>query len=343
MALDTPTGFTAVANGENNLLTWDHYAGTPGTVLEVEGYNSVVGWTWLADVDDAYDSYEHTTDGFDIFDSSYWGLQTLYRIRARDALMPTPNYSEYTHSADAGERYGAAPTETVVASDSTTGYQGWATTATETVVMADAESDVSGYGHVATETISISETVTGYGNYVSSPTETVTLSEDVDSTVTWVVVATETVTGSDHVDYVLSVSSNFRYYWGSDEGVVYLYDPAYEGDGSDTITAKWETPETDLGLPDQFKTVYRASLKYVDKASSTPISVSISTNGGATWTGLSKEIGTGDGKTHTKDYHFVTSGEYFKFKVEYASATKKFQIIGLDVDFEPCGPAMETA
>lgn len=116
----------------------------------------------------------------------------------------------------------------------------------------------------------------------------------------------------------------------------------YLSDNGTGITSIWETIETNLGMPSTFKTVYRAALRYVDKTSDTPISVSVSNDGGVSWMPSSKTVGDGDGKTKTKLYFFRDmSGENFKFKIESASTAKEFQIIGLDIDFEPGGDTVD--
>ncbi len=120
-------------------------------------------------------------------------------------------------------------------------------------------------------------------------------------------------------------------------GQVHTTSPSYFSDNGTSIASIWETIETHLGMPTTYKTVYRATLRYVDKASSTPIAVMMSNDGGESWIGASRASGTGDGKTHTASFWFNESGEYFKFKVEIATTSHEFQVIGLDIEFEPGG------
>ncbi|MCK9602043.1 MAG: hypothetical protein M0R06_23560, partial [Sphaerochaeta sp.] len=128
---------------------------------------------------------------------------------------------------------------------------------------------------------------------------------------------------------------------GMYNGTVHTVSPDTLNDNGTSITSTWETVETNLGMPTAYKTVYKASLRYVDKTAGTVVNVAISNDGGANWTGASKSVGTGDGKTKTRSFWFNESGEYFKFKVEMSSTDEEFQIIGLDVDFEPGGMTVE--
>jgi hypothetical protein len=125
------------------------------------------------------------------------------------------------------------------------------------------------------------------------------------------------------------------------DGTVHTVSPDTLSDNGTSITSIWETVETNLGMPTAYKTVYKASLRYVDKTAGTLVNVAISNDGGANWTGSFKSVGTGDGKTKTRSFWFNESGEYFKFKVEMSSTDEEFQIIGLDIDFEPGGMTVE--
>jgi hypothetical protein len=204
---------------------------------------------------------------------------------------------------------------------------------------------VSGY-HIIPDTVTVTATVTantGIPGYITSGTGTVTADPQSGTVIVdWVVSETVTSTLTFKLRYALWTSTDFRYYMGTDDGVVYTYDPSYLSDNGQTIISTWETIETDLGMPDTFKTVYKASLKYVDKSSALPISVDISNDGGVTWTGAFKTVGTGNKRTKSKDFWYVMSGEFLKFRVQTSSTDKNFQIIGLDIDFLPCGESMET-
>ncbi len=193
-----------------------------------------------------------------------------------------------------------------------------------------------------TDTVTLSDSTSDLHNQVDAVSDTVTATDSESSLITWASTITDTVTATDTSLDSQSIKTNFAYYVGMYDGTVHAVSDDYLSDNGTGITSIWETIETNLGIPTVYKTVYKASLRYVDKTASTPVSVNISNDGGLTWTGASKTVGTADQKTHTKSFFFVKSGEYFKFKVELASTDKEFKIIGLDIDFAVNGDTVET-
>lgn len=85
-------------------------------------------------------------------------------------------------------------------------------------------------------------------------------------------------------------------------------------------------------------------LLYEDIDSSTPVTIHVSKDGGVNWIWQHREIGTGNDKEKSADYHFLSKdlvGQFFVFKIECVSTTKDFRWIGLEVDFIPRGPYFE--
>jgi hypothetical protein len=208
----------------------------------------------------------------------------------------------------------------------------------------DPTSDISitMYGDSLSDSVTLSEAESGLQGHVSSVSDTITLTELVVGQTTWASSVSDTVTLSEQLTDAQSIKSVFDYYIGMYSGTAHTTRSSYLSDNGTSITSIWETVETNLGMPNKFKTVHRTNLKYVDESATTQVSVSISNDGGQTWTAANKTVGTGDGKTHSKFFWYVMTGEYFKFKVELASADKEFKVIGLDIDFLPCGEVIET-
>ena len=161
----------------------------------------------------------------------------------------------------------------------------------------------------------------------------------------------ESVLGTDYAEtptaeiaiggYVLdaiSLKTNYAYYLGDSSGKIYEYSGSYLGDAGATIPSRWESKDTDfsdqdLQISHRSKTIEKMRLHYIDKTEDAVISVSLSTDGGATWTPRTKTIGTGDGKAKHQDYYSVKSGHMFRFAIENASATDEFLMTGLEIFF----------
>lgn len=138
---------------------------------------------------------------------------------------------------------------------------------------------------------------------------------------------------------------NYAYYIGTDDGVVYRFGHDYQGDRGTSISSTWESKTVDFSDMDPVftgieKTVYGVTLFYEDKASSADFTISVSTDGGATWTAASESCGTNTGKVAEKSFFFIQTGHYFKFKITHGSASNDFKWLGLRVEFEPRGKYM---
>lgn len=192
------------------------------------------------------------------------------------------------------------------------------------------------------DSVFLSDVDTGLVDRASHVTDTIGLTEASSVTVNWASTVSDTIIVSESAKSAQSLKANFGHYLGMEDKTVHLTDSSLLSDNGTAIVSAWETIETDLGMPDRFKTVHRASLKYVDMGVSTPMFLSVSNDGGRTWVTSTYFVGAGDGKTKSKFFGFVMTGKFFKFKIESSSTDKAFQIIGLDIDFQPCGEVIET-
>ena len=93
---------------------------------------------------------------------------------------------------------------------------------------------------------------------------------------------------------------------------------------------------------DKFKTIEFVRLHYIDKSAGARISVKVSTDGGAAWTTKTKSIGTGNSKGKTKDFHFITTGQIFRFAIESISVSDEFQWVGLEAVYSVGGDYFES-
>ena len=136
-----------------------------------------------------------------------------------------------------------------------------------------------------------------------------------------------------------TLEQDFRYYFGSFNGGVYMEDPIYHSDDGEAIPCDWYSKQMDFAdqyqeALNKFKTIRKIRLWYVDKKANIFITVKISTDGGNTWTQASKSVGTGSGLIKSADFFFNETGHTFIFKVENNTDTDEFQWIGMEVYFE---------
>lgn len=199
----------------------------------------------------------------------------------------------------------------------------------------------------ATTTESLSDSVyePGATDLTDTIVETVNVTEVFTESITSSDTITETITVTDQVSDSQTVATDFAYYIASTDGKVFIYDSAYKSDNSVSILSSWESKVTDFSdaYPEavgKWKTIYRIPITYVDKEANLTVIVSVSTDGGATWTTSAKyTVGTGDGMTKDTYFDFIKTGQYFKFRIELPSANKIFQLLGMGVEFLPCGDA----
>jgi hypothetical protein len=106
-----------------------------------------------------------------------------------------------------------------------------------------------------------------------------------------------------------------------------------------SFEAKWTSKPIDFSEADQSdanknKTVYLVQLEYDDTYSSVPVIISLSTDGGTTWTTSSESVGTGDLTSKIKDFHFSgVTGKYITLKISSTSATVGFTWTGIIIHY----------
>jgi hypothetical protein len=116
------------------------------------------------------------------------------------------------------------------------------------------------------------------------------------------------------------------------------------------MTCSFETKDFDMSdqapaYQNLNKTIDRVQLEYVDKTSDTPVSISISTDGGQTWAGTtSRSIGAGTGLTAVADFWFLPiTGKMARMRLESTSTTKNFVWTGAYIHYYPRSEYFEIA
>ncbi len=136
----------------------------------------------------------------------------------------------------------------------------------------------------------------------------------------------------------------------SDIPYLIMGDDVYrvQDDPATNLTCYFQSKDFDCsdqepGFQNRTKTVDRVQLEYVDESSSTPVSISLSVNGGSTWAGTTtRNIGTGSGLTKVADFFFLpTTGKFFRIKIESTSSSKKFTWTAAYVHYIVGGPHFE--
>ena len=123
-------------------------------------------------------------------------------------------------------------------------------------------------------------------------------------------------------------------------GKTYLFSGA--NDAGYGISAYWRSKNLDfseeLGIEATqiLKTIDKVALLYEDIDSNMPITISISADGGNTWTSKSATIGTGAGGSRRYEIDFVptdaVTGHIITVKVECPSSNKSIKWNGISVD-----------
>lgn len=183
-----------------------------------------------------------------------------------------------------------------------------------------------------TETVSLAELYTESGGSGSGPTAFT----DTEA---------ETVTMTDSYADALITKTNVAYFLGTATGAVHQYGSAYHGDNGTAISSRWESKE--ITFDDQapqyigkMKTVDRIWLRYMDRDTAT-FNVSLSTDKGATWTTVSRSLGTGANTAKEANFDFRKTGRMFRIRVEEASSNKDFHWTDMDVEWYPAGDYFE--
>ena len=195
---------------------------------------------------------------------------------------------------------------------------------TDTITLDESTSDNSEIGDIYTDTITLAESASGTGVISDSATDTLTLLDDVGDI------------------FTLTLATNYGYYLGDFSGKIYHESDEYGSDNGTAINAYWLSKETDFSDIDEdamskFKTVYKARLFYVDKTAGTAVVVSVSNDGGTTWTSVGRNIGTGDGTTKSVEFFFIKTGDTFQFKIDHNDTEGKFQWLNMEVFYSVGG------
>ena len=190
----------------------------------------------------------------------------------------------------------------------------------DTIELDESTSDLAVIGDIGTDTITLAESVSDTGVISDSATDTITLIDDVGDI------------------FTLTLETDYGYYLGDFSGKFYYENEAYGSDNGTAINAYWLSKETDFSDVDEdaisrFKTVYKARLFYVDKTAGTAVIVSVSNDGGTTWTSVGRNIGTGDGTTKSVEFFFIKTGDTFQFKIEHNATEGKFQWLNFEVSY----------
>lgn len=203
---------------------------------------------------------------------------------------------------------------------------------------------ISYYGDSATETVTMTDEVT-YSESTAGyyATDIMTMSEAIEIGLSDTIA--DTVTMSDTVRDGTTLKTAYAYYLADEDGNVYTYSGDYYAYGTSAIQSylkikKTDYSELDPKLSGRYNTTYRAKLSYVDKGQHT-VTFYYSTDGGVTYNGIAKTIGTAaaPGNTAVAYFDFIASAEFFNFKIESSSTTGTFQWIGLELFFSLGGEA----
>lgn len=113
-----------------------------------------------------------------------------------------------------------------------------------------------------------------------------------------------------------------------------------------TITCYWQSKQIDMvelgtGDADRFKTFDKVQLAYTDLYSSVPITVSLSVDGGTTWTSSSATVGTADNTDKVQDFFFApVTGHDVVVRVSSSDNDTGFSFNGLVIHYDSRGPYM---
>lgn len=238
-------------------------------------------------------------------------------------------------------------------------YQSWIT---ESAVIAGADNSydftavsnieyefqIRGYT-AATETWSVWSDTASATCVVDTVTKSLNLSgssTDIIGSTAVTDTVTKTIEFSGYSLDAGSIKTTYAYYLADSTGAVYQYSGDYKGDGGTAIPCRWQSKETNFvdqykELENRQKNVHFIRLYYVDLDSSTSVTVKISTDGGVTWdAGVTKSLGTGDGKNKSSDFFFndgPVSGQLFTTSVETVTTANRFQLTAIGLMFDPGG------
>ena len=198
----------------------------------------------------------------------------------------------------------------------------------DTIELDESTYDSPVIGDSTSDTITMDELASGIGAASDSAADTMALVDNVGALST------------------LNLDIDYGYYMGDFLGNIYYENYVYGSDNGTAINAYWLSKETDFSDIDDdaisnFKTVYKARLFYIDHTAGQTVTISISNDGGTTWTPIGRNLGTGDGTTKSADFFFIKTGDTFQFKIEHDDTEGKFQWLNMEVFYSIGGPYFE--
>jgi hypothetical protein len=205
----------------------------------------------------------------------------------------------------------------------------------------------STYTDTVTDYLTVGEAVSDHFATTDVMYDVLGMLESVSDRANYTTTVTDNLTLSDYISSAQSLKTDFTYYLGTESGAIYEYSQDYEYDDSALsgtsvpmpIVSTWwskaiDFVEDDVENTGRWKTIYRIEFLYREWGT-IPVNFSISSDGGATWENSARNIGTSsNGRTEHAHFHFVTTGQFFVFKVEWSSATVGFQFLGFDVIYQ---------
>ena len=270
------------------------------------------------------DSTTSDGTGTGIFESSITGLSpgTTYYVRA---------YA--TNSADTS--YGSEDIfGTSVA---------YVDTVTDTVSISPSALFSRTTVDASTSTVSITPSISQTVDYTTTVSNMVSMVPGIISSLQYNVTSTATISLLPSVSDTQTLRNTYEYYFGTDNGTTHIFSDVYNGDAGAIVSCQYVTKDTDFTdqdklAIDRWKTVYAVKLFYEDVFASTDIIVAISTDGGETWPySLSKTLGDGDEARKDSTYHFVVTGQFFRFRASNGSASTTFKLLGMEVEYQDAG------
>jgi len=194
------------------------------------------------------------------------------------------------------------------------------------------------WSDILTDTLSITDSLIDGAWFL----DTVHLSDTLSEVSACVEEFTETLSINDYLLDGQTLKTIYTYYLIDSSGNVYEHAESYQGDAGTPISSTFETLNTDFAdqdpeVKDENKEIFGARLHYKDLSATAMVSVSYSTDGGASWNPDTKIVGTGDGTTKSQEFFFRATAHTFKFKIDHASANKDFQWSALEIFYLSAG------
>jgi hypothetical protein len=200
------------------------------------------------------------------------------------------------------------------------------------------------YSDTTTDAMTMTDEVTYSESTMGAiVSDAMTMTEAIEITLSDIVADSMTMT--DVVRDGTTLKTAYAYYLADEDGKVYTYSGEYYSYNGSAIPSylkikKTDYSELDPRMSGRFNTTYRAKLTYVDKGQHL-VTFYYSTDGGVTYHGVAKTIGTtaAPGSAAVAYFDFIASGEFFNFKLESSTTTGTFQWIGLELFFSMGGEA----